>query len=51
MKTIQEQRTEAILAMKEENDQLKAILKTLRDFPADSAECQEAWRQAEELIK
>lgn len=49
--TLEEQRTKSILAMKEENDQLKAILKTLRDFPANSAEYQEAWRKAEELIK
>jgi hypothetical protein len=49
--TLEEQRTKSILAMKEENDQLKAIFKTLRDFPADSAEHQEAWRKAEELIK
>lgn len=49
--TLEEQRTKSILAMKEENDQLKAILKTLRDFPANSAEYQEAWWKAEELIK
>ena len=49
--TLEEQRTNAILAMDEENKKLKAILKTLRDFPANSAEHQEAWRQAEELIK
>ncbi|MBQ1776587.1 MAG: hypothetical protein IIZ93_16485 [Acidaminococcaceae bacterium] len=49
--TLEEQRTKSILAMKEENDQLKAILKTLRDFPANSAEYQDAWWKAEELIK
>ena len=49
--TLEEQRTKSILAMKEENDQLKAILKTLHDFPANSAEYQKAWRKAEELIK
>ena len=49
--TLEEQRTKAIHAMKEENDQMKKILKTLRDFPADSAEHQEAWKQAEEFIK
>ena len=49
--TLEEQRTKSILAMKEENDQLKPILKTLRDFPANSAEYPEAWWKAEELIK
>ncbi len=51
MKTLQEQKTEAILDIKKENDSLKEILRTLRDFPADSKECQEAWKQATELIK
>ncbi len=49
--TLEERRTKAILAMKEENDQMKKILKTLRDFPADSAEYQKALKQAEGFIK
>lgn len=49
--TTEEQRTKAILALKAENETLKAILRKLRDIPMSSHELIEVWKLAEELIK
>ena len=49
--TLEEKRTKAILAMKEENEALKGILRKLRDLPPVCNERLDVWKQAEEFIK